>query len=158
MTSVEHWRFSKASITAYQGPTNILSHGTICASIFSEYAINCDIVDLSVFKECAAHREDIIDSILAALLWCAEHQIDLISMSVIILLLLLIKILNQNYITANDSLNEAIIFFAIDIRLSSLSSSKKVQGKFRAHNFFMSCFLVFEFTFKYPKLSISEGG
>ncbi len=79
---VEHWRFSKASITAYQGPTNILSHGTICASIFSEYAINCDIVDLSVFKECAAHREDIIDSILAALLWCAEHQIDLISMSV----------------------------------------------------------------------------
>ena len=78
---IEHWRFDHMASFSYKGPTDILSHGTVCASIFAEYATDCDMIDLTVFFFFSSQQESILESVLSALLWCASHKVDLISMS-----------------------------------------------------------------------------
>lgn len=78
---ISHYKTRHNQIVEYV-PMEKITHGTICASIFSEYSVNCDIVDICVFEDNDDKGEEIQNEIITALDWCGNNEIDIISMSV----------------------------------------------------------------------------
>lgn len=79
--TTSHYKVKHNRVVEYV-PVEKITHGTICASIFSEYSANCNIVDICVFKDNDDKGEEIQDEIITALDWCGNNGIDIISMSV----------------------------------------------------------------------------
>ncbi|MDR2654484.1 MAG: hypothetical protein LBC56_00200 [Oscillospiraceae bacterium] len=79
--SVFHFTVDNNCVMPYYYDISYISHGTFCASIFTEFVQSCSIIDIKL-KKLNNNSYFKAEDVLVALKWCAGQDINILCMSI----------------------------------------------------------------------------